>query len=438
MYTIAFILGTRPEIIKTWSIIRHADQDPDIRSILIHTGQHYDYEMSQIFFEDLKIREPDVFLEAQGETHGSQTASMLVKIEDFLLKEEIDVVGVLGDTNSAMAGALAARKINIPSAHFEAGCRSFDRKMPEELNRLIIDAISSILFAPSAQAEINLLWEGKPSNRIFMCGNTQKDVINHVIQVKRDNQSVPKFESPYGVLTIHRPENTDDLERLRDIITGIKNSPIPIVFPVHPRTKKQIQLFDLSNDFHPKSKIRMIPPLGYLSFINLLKKAHLVLTDSGGVQEEAAILNIPCITLRETSEWPETIISGKNLLVGHNSDLILNVINKLHHDIHFVKKMSKPVNLFEADAGKRIISVLKNLKAKEELRYDSINMSKTGYPIPFLASKITDLNEQEALFRTLRFKEDGNVMNSDLKFTFELQLVKRFNKFNPITVLNKN
>ncbi|MHA2271578.1 MAG: non-hydrolyzing UDP-N-acetylglucosamine 2-epimerase [Candidatus Hodarchaeales archaeon] len=435
MLNLAIILGTRPEIIKTWSIIRFADQDPDIECILVHTGQHYDYEMAQIFFEDLKIREPDLFLRAQGETHGTQTAAMLTKIEEFLLKEDVDVVGVLGDTNSALAGALASQKLGIPTAHFEAGCRSYDRKMPEEINRLMIDAISSILFAPSQQAEINLLWEGKPRNRIFMCGNTQKDVLQHTIQTKSSIELPQGVKPPYGVITIHRAENTDNLKRLKEIITGIINTPILLVFPIHPRTKKQLAKLKMENDLQKISQILLIPPIGYNSFINLLSKAHFVLTDSGGIQEEAAMLNIPCVTLRDTSEWPETVIGGKNLLVGHNNKLITKALHKLNHDEDFFQKMSKDVKLFEADAGRRIITVMKKLWGENRLYFGSVNMMDTGYPMPFLSSNKIHITQQNVLFETLAFKNDGSISHSDPKYSHILQLIGGTNEFDPETAL---
>jgi UDP-N-acetylglucosamine 2-epimerase (non-hydrolysing) len=431
MYKIAIILGTRPEIIKTWPIVQKADNDPDIECLLIHTGQHYDYEMSQVFFEDLELRAPDAFLEAQGETQGAQTASMLIKIERFLLNQNINVIGVQGDTNSAMAGALAAIKLSIPVAHFEAGCRSYDRRMPEEINRIIIDSISSILFAPSPQAELNLLWEGKPKNRIFMCGNTQKDVLQYILKMNRNKIESQSFKPPYGVVTIHRSENTDNLKRLGDIVKGLKDSPIPLIFPVHPRTRKRFDKLDMDINRVDFPNLELISPMGYLSFIKLLEKAKFVLTDSGGIQEEAAMLNVPCITLRTTSEWPETVINGKNVLVGHNSNLINTAINKLHSNQLFLNKMSSPAQLYEMNAGERILDVLKNLWIEDNLNINPLNMINKGYPLPFLSSAVaTKVNHENILYETLQFKDNGMINSSETKSAFKLQFIQQFFEFN--------
>jgi UDP-N-acetylglucosamine 2-epimerase (non-hydrolysing) len=428
MLNLVIILGTRPEIIKTWPIIVQADVDPQIRCIVVHTGQHYDYEMAQIFFEELELREPDIFLNAQGTTHGTQTAEMLIKIEEFLLKENPDVVGILGDTNSALAGALAAQKLDIPTAHFEAGCRSFDRRMPEELNRLLIDSISPILFAPSRQAEINLLWEGHAQSRVFSCGNTQKDVLNHAIKIEKPVEIIQDLVPPYGVITVHRTENTDNLDRLKEILMGIVESPIPLVFPVHPRTKKQLKKLKLNSEIDVSVKIHMIPPIGYLSFITLLSNSYLVLTDSGGIQEEAALLNVPCITLRDTTEWPETILSGKNILVGNDKGKIKATLNKLCKNKSFHQEMSTSVKLYKSGAGERIVAILKSLWRKEKLNIDPVNMLKCGYPVPHLRNLDSSLDSENVLYNTLTFNQDGIIETNNSNIDFKLQFIKQLNQ----------
>ncbi len=316
--TIAIILGTRPEIIKMAPVIREC-QRRGLDYSIIHTGQHYSYQMDRIFFEQLELPQPDHNLDVGSGNHGEQTGRILAGLEAVLMAERSDVVLVQGDTNTVMAGALAASKLHIKVGHVEAGLRSYDRSMPEEINRVVADHVSDYCFAPTETSKANLLKEGIAEDKIHVTGNTIVDSVyqNLEIAMRKVNILADLELEPKGyfLVTSHRQENVDNKERLGEIIRGLEmvksEFGLPVVFPVHPRTRKMVKSFGFELD-----GIRAIEPLGFLEFLQLEANARLALTDSGGVQEEACILGVPCVTLRDNTERPETLDVGANVLAG--------------------------------------------------------------------------------------------------------------------------
>lgn len=322
---IAIILGTRPEIIKMSPIIRECEKQ-GIDYYILHTGQHYSYEMDIIFFEQLKLPQAKYNLDVGSGKHGEQTGKMLAGIEEILIKDRPDIVLVQGDTNTVLAGALAASKLQIKVGHVEAGLRSFDRTMPEEINRVVADHVSDHLFAPTETSRKYLLNEGIPEEKIFVTGNTVVDAAYQNLEISKKGADILKElglnEKEYFVATAHRAENVDSKERLRGILSGFsqiyKEFGLPVIFPAHPRTLKMIGEFGLK----VPEGTRLIEPLGYLEFLQLENGARLILTDSGGVQEEACILKVPCVTLRENTERPETVDVDANLIAGCGENII--------------------------------------------------------------------------------------------------------------------
>jgi UDP-N-acetylglucosamine 2-epimerase (non-hydrolysing) len=323
---IAIVLGTRPEIIKMSPIIRECEAR-NLDYFILHSGQHYSYEMDRAFFEELELPEPKYNLDVGSGTQAGQTAKILTGIEDVLVKESPDIVLVQGDTNTVMAGALAAAKLHIRVGHVEAGLRSFDRTMPEEINRVIADHISDYLFAPTETARRYLQSEGIEENKICVTGNTIVDAVfqNREIAKKKAADILDALglePRGYFLVTAHRQENVDNPEKLRSIIAGLeavhREYSLPVIFPMHPRTRKMVEQFGISLD-----GISAMSPVGFLEFLQLESNARLVLTDSGGVQEETCILGVPCVTLRENTERPETIEVGANVLAGTDSAEIL-------------------------------------------------------------------------------------------------------------------
>jgi len=326
--SIAFILGTRPEIIKLSPVIRACIRK-NIRFIIIHTGQHYSYELDEIFFKELSLPKPDYNLHVGSCPHGEQTGKMLIGIEQILLKEKPNIVITLGDPNSAFAGTLAAAKLQIPVCHIEAGRRSFARNMPEELNRLMIDQISDILFTPNETTKQNLINEGIGDERIILSGDPIVDAVleNKKIaldtsKITSDFQLTPK---QYFLATVHRPENLEDRSKLSNILEAfqklVDKYNYPLIFSVHPKTRNKFEEYAISTD-----GLVLTGPLGYLDFLRLEMDAAVLLTDSGSLQEEACILKTPCVTLRDETERPETIIIGSNILAGTNIKDILDAV----------------------------------------------------------------------------------------------------------------
>ncbi len=317
---IAIVLGTRPEIVKLSPIIRECI-NRHIDFTIIHTNQHYSSNMDSIFFHELKLHPPQYNLHIREKSHGSMTAKQLLSIEKILISDKPDWLIVQGDTNSVLSGALAASKLPIKIAHVEAGLRSFDREMPEEINRIVTDHLSDLLFAPTDKQAFILKNEGIDEQKIKIVGNTIVDAVYENIKYANEVDTV---FSNYILLTTHRPSNVDSKTHLQNIIKAAHDISYlynkKIVFPVHPRTKESISRFSISYD---EERLKLINPVGYLEMLSLIKHASLVLTDSGGVQEEACILHTPSLTLRETTERPETIEVGASILVGTDIDKIL-------------------------------------------------------------------------------------------------------------------
>lgn len=322
---IVSIVGARPQFIKCATV--SCELRKDHKEILVHTGQHYDPEMSDVFFSELEIPQPDYNLGVGSGSHGWQTAEILMRAEEVLLKEKPDLVIVYGDTNSTLAGALAAAKVHIPVAHVEAGLRSFDRTMPEEINRVVTDHLSDLLFCPTETAMKNLASEGITKG-VHLVGDVMADalVYNRGIAQRKSRilETLGLEEKKYCVLTVHRAGNTDNQQNLTSIILAVGESGVLVVFPVHPRTRKYLQEYGLLANL--PENIRITEPLGYLDMIRLMESAQKILTDSGGMQKEAYMLGVRCITLRENTEWVETLEGGWNVLVGADPKKIRNAI----------------------------------------------------------------------------------------------------------------
>jgi len=357
-----FVFGTRPEIIKLAPIVKEC-QLKQIPFITIHTGQHYDQNMDQIFWNELQLPDPSYNLHIGSGSHAEQIGQMLEKIEKILIAETPDLVIVQGDTNSALSGAIAAAKLNIPIAHVEAGLRSFDRTMPEEINRIIADHVSTWNFAPTKKAEINLINEGIPRAKIHLTGNTIVDALTQNRSIAEQKSTISKKilsqESKYVLLTIHRPSNTDSKDNLKHILQAIEEVSVKrgllFIWPIHPRTKNKLIEFQLHEHLTNIQNLKVISPVGYLDMIWLLDNSQLVITDSGGLQEEACVLKIPCVTLRDNTERPESVDVGANILVKNGSNSIIKAVD-------FMLKSKKDWDNPYGDglATKRIISILEN------------------------------------------------------------------------------
>ena len=335
---IAIVVGTRPEIIKVAPVIR-ALTERGFAHEIVHTGQHYSYELDSLIFKDLGLSNPKYNLKMGSGTHAEETARALVGLEGLFKKLNPSLVLVQGDTNSTLAGALAASKIHIPVGHIEAGLRSFDRRMPEEKNRVLTDHISDILFAPTETAAKNLGNEGVLADKTLVTGNTAVDAVNlglHLIKTraKEGISQPPSHEENFLLLTLHREENVDPEDRLRRILKGLalvcSKVGTKILFPAHPRTMSRIK----QHDIHVPESVMITGPVGFLDFLALEQSADLILTDSGGVQEEACILKVPCVTLRESTERPETLDVGSNQLVGLEPNKIVKGVETMMNRPH--------------------------------------------------------------------------------------------------------
>jgi UDP-GlcNAc3NAcA epimerase len=318
------VIGARPQFIKAASLSRILRQSHV--ELLVHTGQHYDYNMADVFFDELKISSPEYHLGIGSNTHGAQTGAMLAAIENIIIKEHPDWVLVYGDTNSTLAGALAAAKLQTPIAHVEAGLRSFNRLMPEEINRVLTDHLSDLLFCPSTTAINNLGYEG--INRgVHLVGDVMLDALQYAIDKSTVCEKVVKrlelTKKKYLLATLHRAENTEDFNRLAGILDAFKNCQEKIIFPVHPRTQKVLQKMNYSAPAH----VKLIEPVSYMELVCLAKMARKIMTDSGGLQKEAYWLKVPCITLRDETEWIETVTAGWNMITGADPQKILSALS---------------------------------------------------------------------------------------------------------------
>ena len=366
------VLGARPQIIKSAPFIHLASKDNEVALKIVHTGQHYDYEMTKIFFEELNIPDPIVNLEVGSGTHAWQTGEIMIRLEKILSKNEPDLVLVPGDTNSTLAGALTASKLNISVGHIEAGPRSYDMTIPEEVNRRLTDHCSTLLFTATENCTKNLLKEGIDKNKIHQTGDTMYDLmLQQLPKAEKTNilQQLGLKRKSYALLTTHRPENVENLQNLKNIINAIiKLKPLTVVFPAHPRTQKQLQKIKLYNEIQKHKHIKLIKPLGYHESLKLLKNAKLIITDSGGVQKESFWLKKPCITLllRKTIEWPETTELGANQLTGADTQKIVKTVKEIiENEEEIDKKLRKLSNPFgDGKASQRILEIIKSYKTK--------------------------------------------------------------------------
>lgn len=362
MMKICLVAGARPNFIKIAPVInaiqKKQSAGAQISYRLVHTGQHYDETMSGQFFTDLKIPEPDVNLNCGGGTQAEQTAQIMVAFEKYLIQNPCDLVLVVGDVNSTLACSITAKKLNTKVAHIEAGIRSYDMRMPEEINRIVTDSLSDYFFTTTRLANENLREMGKSDAQIFFVGNV---MIDSLFRFRKNFKKPDVFEQQglkeknYFVLTLHRPSNVDESQELNELIHFIcqQTQAFPIVFPVHPRTQKNLQL-------HPKpSNLILTPPLGYLEFNYLVENAKGVLTDSGGITEEASMMNVPCLTLRENTERPETIDQGTNELVGKDKEKIAYHLQKILQNDW---KQGSPPELWDGHAAERIVEALLEIK----------------------------------------------------------------------------
>ena len=354
------VAGARPNFMKIAPLMKEMKRHPNITPLLVHTGQHYDEKMSQLFFDDLQIPKPDIDLEVGSASHSVQTAKIMMAFEQVLLNERPDLVLVVGDVNSTIGCALPAVKLHIPVAHVEAGLRSFDRDMPEEINRVLTDAISDYLFITEPSGETNLLREGISKEKIHFVGNVMIDTLM-ANKAKADQSSVLKTlglaPNSYAVLTLHRPSNVDVRDTFLKILDALEEVQhrLPIIFPIHPRTRKRIDDFGFTSRIEKMKMFQLLEPLGYLDFLKLVAESKLVLTDSGGIQEETTILKVPCVTLRENTERPITVEQGSNVIVGTKTARIIEESLKILEG----KLMSSHMpDLWDGRAAERIVAIL--------------------------------------------------------------------------------
>lgn len=350
---IAHIVGARPNFMKMAPVYR-AIQPYKFNQSIVHTGQHYSENMSDIFFKELGIPNPDVNLHVGSGSHAYQVAQAMIKLEEYFLENKMDLVIVYGDINSTLAAVLVCSKMNIKTAHVEAGLRSYDMSMPEEINRIVTDRISDLYFTPSQDGDENLLREGISKSKIYCVGNVMIDTLVQFLDTIKKDTSRIKSSPSYGVITIHRPSNVDDLSQLRDIVTSLNNvsKKIKLFFPIHPRTRKQL---DQLKDIQLGENITLIDPLGYIDFMNLVYYSKFVITDSGGIQEETSYLDIPCLTLRENTERPITITNGTNTLIGKNYGLLQKSISAILNNKY---KHSKKLKKWDGKAAARIAKII--------------------------------------------------------------------------------
>ena len=359
---ILHVVGARPNFMKMAPLIRVLEKKDGVKQILVHTGQHYDINMSDIFFQQLGIPAPVINLEVGSGSHAMQTAQIMTRMEKVLLEEKPDLVLVPGDVNSTVAVALVCAKLLIPVGHVEAGLRSFDRTMPEEINRLLTDQISDLLFTPSVDGDENLIREGIAKEKIHLVGNVMIDTLVRLLPAAE--VLWPKLaaglnitERQYGLVTLHRPSNVDDTVILSNIIKVLEeiSTRLPIVFPIHPRTRARIK--DMGLKIKTDSCLKLTEPVGYLDFLCLQQRAKLVITDSGGIQEETTFLGVPCLTVRENTERPVTVSIGSNILVGQDMGrLRMEVVHIMDGD---AKKGAVPP-LWDGKASNRIADIIVN------------------------------------------------------------------------------
>lgn len=358
------VVGARPNFMKIAPLTHEMRKYRDLTPVLVHTGQHYDETMSKVFFEDLEIDRPDVNLGVGSGSHADQTGRIMMAFERLCEEEHPDLVVVVGDVNSTLACSVVAAKLQVPVAHVEAGLRSRDRSMPEEINRLVTDCLSDYLFTPSRDADANLVAEGVPAEKIHFVGNVMVDTLLKHRDKARGSDVLRRLglgqgeAGRYALLTLHRPSNVDDAGKLSSLLDALETlgRQLPVVFPAHPRTRRRLEEHGLGGRIRDMRGLLLQAPLGYLDFLALMDGAALVLTDSGGMQEETTVLGVPCLTLRENTERPVTILEGTNTLVGTDTRKILEAAEEL---LANGGKKGKVPELWDGRAAERIVRVLR-------------------------------------------------------------------------------
>jgi UDP-N-acetylglucosamine 2-epimerase (non-hydrolysing) len=357
---IHLVAGARPNFIKIAPLLTQLQKHPYFHPTLVHTGQHYDQTMSQAFFQDLGLRPPDVNLEVGSGSQAQQTGRIMMAYERLLLDQPSDLVMVVGDVNSTVACSLVAAKLHIPVAHVEAGLRSFDRTMPEEINRILTDAISDYLFTTCSDADHNLLREGIPPEKVFFVGNVMIDSLMRIREKARRSDVLERLgldDRGYALMTLHRPSNVDQETTLRGILGAVEEIQIhlPVVLPAHPRTRKMLRHFGLEQRMAGLHNVKLLDPVGYIDFIRMMDRARLVLTVSVGIQEESTVLGIPCLTLRENTERPVTVRQGTNRVVGSDPECIVAATKQI------LQEKTRPTQippLWDGAAADRIVEIL--------------------------------------------------------------------------------
>ena len=349
---ILHVVGARPNFMKAAPVIQALKKRGQVRQTLVHTGQHYDKNLSDVFLSQLNLPEPDVNLEVGSGSHAWQTAQVMTRLEPVVLEKKPDVVLVYGDVNSTLAAALVCSKLLVRVGHVEAGLRSFDRTMPEEINRIVTDRLADLLFTPSEDGDINLRHEGVPAERIQRVGNVMIDSLIRLLPVAMQS-SKNGLPERYALVTLHRPSNVDDSASLQSILTALLqvNQHLEVVFPVHPRTRQRIEQCGINLE-----KLHLLEPLPYVEFLSLQRRAAVVITDSGGVQEETTYLGVPCLTLRNSTERPVTVTMGTNVLIGQDLGRLNSELAKILEGN--IKKGSIPP-LWDGHAGERIAEALR-------------------------------------------------------------------------------
>lgn len=356
---LAAVVGARPNFMKMAPLLHAMEQYPHVYVDLIHTGQHYDENLSDVFFRHLGIREPDIRLEVGSGSHGAQTGRILERVEEILQRGQYDRLIVVGDVNSTMAAALAAVKLGIPIAHVEAGLRSFDRSMPEEINRIVTDAVADMLFVTEPSGVENLLHEGHLQEQVHLVGNVMIDTLLRLLPTAQESGILSNrglAPCGYGVITMHRPANVDSPESLGSLLSVMKDiaNELPLVFPIHPRTRKRIEQFGMF-DWLRGGRLIITEPLGYLDFLALTSQAKVIVTDSGGLQEESTALNIPCLTLRPNTERPITVEEGTSTLVGCDAESLRRQLKSV---INGTYKQGRCPALWDGHAAERISQII--------------------------------------------------------------------------------
>jgi len=358
------VVGARPNFMKIAPIQREMEKSAHIDPLIIHTGQHYDEKMSKLFFEDLELPRPARYLQVGSASHAQQTAKIMIEFEKVVQEEEPDLVLVVGDVNSTAACSLVAAKLGVKIAHVEAGLRSFDRNMPEEINRMVTDTLSDYLFVTEQSGIDNLRKEGITDEKVFFTGNVMIDSLVYFLEKAKKSNILNQLDinsDEYALVTLHRPSNVDVKENFEKLLNAFSEveQDLKIVFPIHPRSRKMLSNFGLDEKIKSMKKLKLLDPIGYLDFMKLMHSAKLVLTDSGGIQEETTFFGIPCITLRENTERPVTIDVGTNILVGSDTDLVISEAKKV---INGEAKKGQIPELWDGKAAERIVSIIEKAK----------------------------------------------------------------------------